>query len=259
MEARLGSAREGHRRGAPVEALGPERPRAARTSGRGGVVRCRMAQAKSRPAAPVRVVLLRPRNPENLGAVARAMKNFGLADWAIAELGTHDFATARRVAVHAGGPPRPAEARPDARRGGRRLRLGRRDELAAVRGKRRLAPAEVAREALDARAGGADRHRLRRRAQRAHERRGPPLPRPLRHPDRRRAAVGEPRPGGAPLRLRAAAGRARGGRAARPRPRRRAPRTRSSRRWRTRCAPRCAPAASSRARSGTPCATSSRR
>ena len=49
----------------------------------------------------MRIVLLRPRNPENLGAVARAMKNFGLADWAIAELGTHDFATARRVAVHA--------------------------------------------------------------------------------------------------------------------------------------------------------------
>jgi tRNA C32,U32 (ribose-2'-O)-methylase TrmJ len=60
-----------------------------------------MAQAKRHVAAPVRVVLIRPRNPENLGAVARAMKNFGLADWAIAELGTHDFATARRVAVHA--------------------------------------------------------------------------------------------------------------------------------------------------------------
>jgi tRNA/rRNA methyltransferase len=50
---------------------------------------------------PVRVVLLRPRNPENLGAVARAMKNFGLSDWAIVALGTHDFAAARRVAVHA--------------------------------------------------------------------------------------------------------------------------------------------------------------
>ncbi|MFL5262025.1 MAG: RNA methyltransferase [Anaeromyxobacteraceae bacterium] len=49
----------------------------------------------------VRIVLVRPRNPENLGAVARAMKNFGLADWAVVALGTHDFATARRVAVHA--------------------------------------------------------------------------------------------------------------------------------------------------------------
>ena len=51
--------------------------------------------------APARLVLLRPRNPENLGAVARALKNFGLADWAVVALGTYDFAAARRVAVHA--------------------------------------------------------------------------------------------------------------------------------------------------------------
>jgi tRNA/rRNA methyltransferase len=99
-------------------------------------------------APPVRLVLLRPRNPENLGAAARAMKNFGLADWAIVSLGTHDFASARRVAVHAeelldrprlcatlgeavadcawvvGTSPRP------------------------VRGRRRLSPADVAREVL---------------------------------------------------------------------------------------------------------------
>ncbi len=48
-----------------------------------------------------RIVLVRPCNPENIGAVARAMRNFELTDWAIVELGTHDFATARRVAVHA--------------------------------------------------------------------------------------------------------------------------------------------------------------
>jgi tRNA/rRNA methyltransferase len=48
-----------------------------------------------------RIVLVRPRNPENIGGVARAMRNFELHDWAIVELGTHDFATARRVAVHA--------------------------------------------------------------------------------------------------------------------------------------------------------------
>jgi tRNA/rRNA methyltransferase len=48
-----------------------------------------------------RIVLVRPRNPENIGAVARAMRNFELTDWAIVELGTHDFAAARRVAVHA--------------------------------------------------------------------------------------------------------------------------------------------------------------
>ena len=45
----------------------------------------------------VRIVLVRPRSPENLGAVARVMRNFGLEDWAIAALGTHDFAAARRV------------------------------------------------------------------------------------------------------------------------------------------------------------------
>ncbi len=30
-----------------------------------------------------RIVLLRPRNADNLGAVARAMKNFGLSDWVV--------------------------------------------------------------------------------------------------------------------------------------------------------------------------------
>jgi len=49
----------------------------------------------------LRIVLVRPRNPENVGAVARAMRNFDLRDWAIVKLGTHDFASARRVAVHA--------------------------------------------------------------------------------------------------------------------------------------------------------------
>jgi tRNA/rRNA methyltransferase len=100
----------------------------------------------------VRLVLLRPRNPENLGAIARTMKNLGLDDWAIAALGTHDFAAARRVAVH-------AEDLLDAPRVVRTL-----DEAVAdcawvvgtssrrVRGKRRLSPQEVAREAL-ARAG----------------------------------------------------------------------------------------------------------
>ncbi len=32
---------------------------------------------------PPRLVLLRPRNADNLGAVARAMKNFGLSDWVV--------------------------------------------------------------------------------------------------------------------------------------------------------------------------------
>src|SRR5512133_4337672 len=96
----------------------------------------------------VRLVLLRPRIPENLGAVARVMKNFGLDDWAIASLGTHDFAAARRVAVH-------AEDLLDRPRVVRTL-----DEAVAdcawavatssrrVRGKRRLSPQDVARAAL---------------------------------------------------------------------------------------------------------------
>jgi tRNA/rRNA methyltransferase len=99
-------------------------------------------------APPVRIVLLRPRNPENLGAVARAMKNFGLEDWAIAELGTHDFAAARRVAVH-------AEELLDRPRLVRTLDEAVADcawvvgtSSRAVRGKRRLAPGDVAREAL---------------------------------------------------------------------------------------------------------------
>jgi tRNA/rRNA methyltransferase len=100
-----------------------------------------------------RIVLVRPRNPENLGAVARAMRNFELADWAIVELGTHDFSTARRVAVH-------AEELLDRPRLCATL-----DEAVAdcswvvgtsarkVRGKPRLFPEDVGREAL-ARAPG---------------------------------------------------------------------------------------------------------
>ncbi len=96
----------------------------------------------------VRIVLVRPRMPENLGAVARVMRNFGLEDWAIAALGTHDFAAARRVAVH-------AEDLLDRPRVVATL-----DEAIAdcawvvatssrrLRGRRRLAPDEVAREAL---------------------------------------------------------------------------------------------------------------
>jgi tRNA/rRNA methyltransferase len=101
----------------------------------------------------VRLVLVRPRNPENLGAVARAMRNFDLTDWAIVALGTHDFAAARRVAVH-------AEELLD-----RPRLVATLDEAVAdcvwvvatsgraVRGRRRLLPEEVAREAA-ARAPG---------------------------------------------------------------------------------------------------------
>lgn len=97
---------------------------------------------------PVRLVLLRPRNPENLGAAARAMKNFGLDDWAIAALGTHDFAAMRRVAVHAEDlldRPRLCETLDEAVADCAWV-VG--TSSRAVRGKRRLSPAEVAREAL---------------------------------------------------------------------------------------------------------------
>jgi tRNA/rRNA methyltransferase len=101
----------------------------------------------------IRIVLVRPRNPENLGAIARAMKNLGLGDWAIAELGTHDFAAARRVAVH-------AEELLDRPRLTRTLEEAVADcawvvgtSSRRIRGKRRLTPPEVAREAL-ARAPG---------------------------------------------------------------------------------------------------------
>ncbi len=98
---------------------------------------------------PVRVVLLRPRNPENLGAVARGMRNFGLEDWAIVELGTHDFAAARRVAVH-------AEELLDRPRLATTLDEAVADcawvvgtSSRAVPGRRRLAPREVAREVAE--------------------------------------------------------------------------------------------------------------
>lgn len=50
--------------------------------------------------ARIRLVLTRPRNPENLGAVARVMKNFGLSTWSLVDPRTLDFHAARRVAVH---------------------------------------------------------------------------------------------------------------------------------------------------------------
>jgi tRNA/rRNA methyltransferase len=49
----------------------------------------------------VHLVLLRPAEPMNLGAVARAMRNFGLTRWTLVEPKTADLVTARRVAVHA--------------------------------------------------------------------------------------------------------------------------------------------------------------
>ncbi|RKH42980.1 rRNA methyltransferase [Corallococcus sp. AB049A] len=60
---------------------------------------------------PVRFVLMRPRNAENLGAAARALKNCGLSDWAWVTPEVEDLGPAHRLAVHAedvlGGVKRP--------------------------------------------------------------------------------------------------------------------------------------------------------
>jgi tRNA/rRNA methyltransferase len=106
------------------------------------------------PIAPlVRVVLLRPGNPENLGAAARAMKNFGIDEWAIVALRTHDFGPARRVAVHAEellDRPRLCATLEEAV-GDCAWVVG--TSSRRLRGRPRLAPAEVAREVM-ARAPG---------------------------------------------------------------------------------------------------------
>jgi TrmH family RNA methyltransferase len=49
----------------------------------------------------LRFVLCRPRNPQNLGAAARALRCAGISRWAVVDPRTLDFAAARRVAVHA--------------------------------------------------------------------------------------------------------------------------------------------------------------
>ncbi|HEY5677335.1 MAG TPA: RNA methyltransferase, partial [Myxococcales bacterium] len=49
----------------------------------------------------LRFVLCRPRNPQNLGAAARALRCAGISRWAVVDPHTLDFESARRVAVHA--------------------------------------------------------------------------------------------------------------------------------------------------------------
>lgn len=53
---------------------------------------------------PPRLVLLRPRNADNLGAIARAMKNFGLTDWVVVSPNPKllDVPGMNRLAVKAG-------------------------------------------------------------------------------------------------------------------------------------------------------------
>ncbi|MBL8950769.1 MAG: RNA methyltransferase [Myxococcaceae bacterium] len=51
-----------------------------------------------------RIVLMRPRNADNLGAIARAMKNFGLTDWVVVSPNPKllEVPGMNRLAVHAG-------------------------------------------------------------------------------------------------------------------------------------------------------------
>ena len=99
----------------------------------------------------VRFVLCRPRNPQNLGAAARAMRSAGIARWAIVDPRTLDFAAARRVAVHAEellDKPRLHAALPDAL-AGVALSFGTTARARADRGA--LAPREAAARLLSAR------------------------------------------------------------------------------------------------------------
>ena len=52
-------------------------------------------------SAPLRIVLVRPAEPMNVGGVARAMKNCELDDLVLVAPRTDDWVTARRIAVHA--------------------------------------------------------------------------------------------------------------------------------------------------------------
>ena len=104
------------------------------------------------PAPPVRIVLLRPRLPENVGAVARALKNFGLDDWAAVAPAPDPGGAARRVAVHAGDVLERLRVLPGLDEAVADCVWVVGTSSRATPGERRLAPDEVAREAL-ARAG----------------------------------------------------------------------------------------------------------
>lgn len=96
----------------------------------------------------VRIVLLRPRNAENLGAVARALKNCGLSDWVLVAPEVEDWSGAARLAVHAedvlaarSEAPGLLEAVADCE-----WVVG--TTSRALRGRRRLTPREVAEQAV---------------------------------------------------------------------------------------------------------------
>ena len=96
----------------------------------------------------VRFVLLRPRVPENLGAAARALKNFGWEDWGTVQCEVQDLTAARRMAVQAGATleARKRWASLDEAIADRAWVVG--TSSRKVPGKRRLTPRELAEEAL---------------------------------------------------------------------------------------------------------------
>lgn len=57
--------------------------------------------SRGRDPLPVRFVLVRPRVPENVGAAARVLRNFGHADWALVDPGRLDREAMSRMAVGA--------------------------------------------------------------------------------------------------------------------------------------------------------------
>ncbi len=65
------------------------------------------------PSSSPSVVLVRPRNPFNIGACARAMANFGLSDLRLVAPHPPIWAEAKRAAVEAGGLLRRARVYPD--------------------------------------------------------------------------------------------------------------------------------------------------
>ncbi len=60
-----------------------------------------MPAGRTGRAAPVRFVLVRPRVPENVGAAARVLRNFGHADWALVDPEGLDREVVLRLAVGA--------------------------------------------------------------------------------------------------------------------------------------------------------------
>ncbi|HEY8208340.1 MAG TPA: RNA methyltransferase [Myxococcaceae bacterium] len=97
----------------------------------------------------MRFVLLRPRNAGNLGAAARALKNFGLSDWAwVSPSPALEEAEARKLAVHAEELLDAAARRPSLAEAVADCAWVVGTSSRAVPGRRRLSPRDAAEEAF---------------------------------------------------------------------------------------------------------------